>query len=244
MEKKFVVKEGNRYLGQESRAVRIDPGREGAETWYDKVCNLKFYLASPECPLSKKQLAVYYLKLQGKSSTSLIAGLLPVSRQTVISAVRALKQHGSLDAVGDPVTVPEGKLNWWRDKPGVHNQSGGDLDYLSEHFAPMIAHFKRQRADWIALHSWKAELDRFGSLCKRFGYSFRKVVGLLLKAGKGLSWETASVARVFRELPRLVQKAGQRTQANRRRNVYQDRSSFGMLVCKLNDLVRAEKARR
>jgi len=239
-----VTKQSNRYLGQPSQIVVVQGDRNGAETWYDKVCYTKFYLPSQECPLTKKQLAVYYLKLQGKDSPSLIAKLLIVSRQTAISAVKALKQHGLLDEHGDPVSLPEEKFKWWKDKSSVQANREGDLEHLSQRFAPLIEHFQRHQAEWIALHPWKADLDKFGRLCKQFGYSFSKVVDLLVKAARRLDNLPSPVARVFRELPKLVQQAEERTQTNRRLNGYKGRSSFGMFSCKLNDLVQAERARR
>jgi predicted transcriptional regulator len=242
-EKRLTTKEGNRYLGQPSQIV-VQADRHGAETWYDKICYMKFYLPSPDCPLTKKQLAVYYLKLQGKDSTSLIAKLLNVSRQTVITAVKALQQHGLLDVLGDPAAIPEQKFRWWEDKESVKVQRDGDLEHLSKHFAPLIEHFQRHQADWIAVYPWSAELDRFGGLCKQFGYSFSKVVQLLVDAANRLDKYAPPLARVFRELPTLVQKAEERTQTNRRLNGYKGRSSFGMFSCKLTDLVQAEKARR
>jgi len=240
----LIAKEGNCYVGLPSEIVILHADRNGAETWYDKTCYMKFYLPSQECPLTKKQLAVYYLKLQAKGSTSLIAKLLNVTRQTVISAVKALKQHRLLDVLGDPVPLPEEKFQWWKDKESVRAESEGNLEHLSEYFAPLIEHFQHHAADWIALHPWKAELDKFGKHCKGCGYSFRKVVELLVKTVKRLGNEPSLVARVFRELPKLVQKAEDQTQTNRRLNGYKGRSSFGMLGCKLNDLVQTEKVRR
>jgi hypothetical protein len=160
-----------------------------------------------------------------------------------VSAVKALKRHGLLDVLGDPVALPEEKFRWWQDKEGVKAEGEGDLERLSEHFAPLIDHFRRHPADWIAVHPWKAEMDRFGGLCKRFGYSFRKVVELLVRAVGRLDNEPSPVARVVRELPKLVRRAEERTQTNRRPHCAAWSCRAGRWL-RPNDLVQAERARK
>ena len=234
----LIVKRTNRYFGQPSDIVVTYPG---PETWYEGICYLKYYLPSTACPLSKKQLAVYYLKRDGKDSTSLMARLLNITRPTVINAVKVLKQHGLLDDLGQPVPVPTEKLLWWLDKAKKAVDLCGDLENLADNLIPLITHFSQHKTEWIAVHPWKAEFTRFGRLCKEAGYSYRKVIDLIEKTVDRLDRKSYYFARVFKELPKLVQKAEDQTKKNRCQNNFRGTSSYGLFVCKLNDLVKHER---
>jgi hypothetical protein len=52
------------------------------------------------------------------------------------------------------------------------------------------------------------------------------------------------VARVFAELPKLVQKAEKRTRENQRGGTFKGSSSFGLFRCLVRDLVKAELRKR
>lgn len=148
-----------------------------------------------------------------------------------------------VDVLGDPILpVPEEKLHWWLDKVKIQSDHDGDLEKLSDSFQYLIDHFRNHREDWIAVHSWKMELNKFGGLCKQYGYSFKRVVSLLENTIQRLERRDTPIARVFRELPKLVSKAEEQTRRNRRLRIYKGTSSFGLFQCKLNDLVKAEKA--
>jgi hypothetical protein len=223
-----------------SGTVSIQADRDGAETWYEKMNYLSLYLPSRSCPLTKKQNAVYCLKLAGKDSTSLIAVLLNVSRPTVTNAVRSLKQHGLLDALGDPVPLSEDKLAWWEDKLRARKDADGDLERLTDAFQWLISFFDKYHVEWIKFHPWKSEMSKFGGLCKKYGYSYKSVVTLLNKTIDRLDKLAVPIARVFLRLPRLVEKAEETTKRNRSIGEYAGSTSFGLLKCKVDDLVKAE----
>jgi predicted transcriptional regulator len=236
---KLVKREGNRYLGEPSEIVRIQADRNGAQTWYERTCYLKLYLPSAACPLTKKQNAVYCLKLAGKDSTSLIAKLLNISRPTAINASRKLKERGLLDESGRPVPLPEEKLGWWEDNVRARNDPDGDLEELALHFDDLIQKFEASPHDWIAVHWWKIELNKFGMLCKQAGYKFSKVEAVLREVMERLR-TVVPVARVFVELPKLAQRAEERTRANQRSGKFKGSSSFGLFKCTVHDLVRSQ----
>ena len=236
-------KDGTRYQAVPSNLVRLDSDRQAADTWYEQVCYLKYYLPSDSCPFTKKQLAVYYLMLSGKTGASLIATILGVSRSTVVRAVKVLTKHGLLDALGDPVALNDPQLGWWLDKSRVAPRAKEQFADFASMFAPLIQVFEHHQADWIAVHPWKNELNTFGTLCGKYGYKCDQVVKLLeTTAMHDLHGKAMSIARVFRELPKLVRKAEENTEKNRRNGSYKG-SSFGTFKKKLQDLVRAEKQR-
>lgn len=241
----LVKKEGNRYSGLPSEIVRIDTHRNGAETWYEKICYLKLYLPSKECPLTKKQIAVFCLKLCGKSATSLIAKLLNISRPTVISAVRALKQHGLLDVLGDPVELSDQQLTWWQDKARSRKDADGDLEKLSQHFSGYIKQFRTKLPsdNWVTLYWWESEFDKFGRMCKNAGYRFKQVEAVLMDVIDRLG-KLVPVAKVFAQLPKLVEKAEEKTKVNQKGGAFMGTSSFGLFKCKVDDMVKALAKRK
>jgi hypothetical protein len=89
------------------------------------------------------------------------------------------------------------------------------------------------------VHWWKIELNKFGRLCKQAGYKFSKVEAVLSEVMERLR-TVVPVARVFAELPKLVQRAEERTRANQRSGKFKGSSSFGLFKCAVHDLVKAQ----
>jgi hypothetical protein len=157
--------------------------------------------------------------------------------------MKALKSQGLLDSLGDPVALSDAQLAWWLDKESRNKAIQGGYDNFISRFASLITAFEQCPTEWVQLHFWKSDITKFGNLCEQYGYSCKQVVALLEKATfDDLCGNTVPVARLFRELTKLIKKAEEATERNRRTGSYRG-SSFGSFKRKVEDFVRVEKAK-